>query len=387
MKILFVVDGQLGINHWSGTSLAIYNELRKYNELDLLNIEMDYFDKIIIKLKYKISKSVIYPERTRRLLNFRKRVINDALKKKSYDAIFCIGSLVAASVPNVDIPIYMYIDGVLSLMNGYYNSNTINKKSFDIADEIEKMGLNKIVNTNGCIFTASDWCANGCIKEYGIDSQFVKVVRIGANNLVSSISDRIKKEIINNRIFKLDNQINLLFIGIDWKRKGLENAYELVRILHNEGYFVHLDIVGADVIPPSDINESVTVYGKLDKSNLEENEKISELYQTAHFFVFPTHAECVGAVICESGANALPVLANKTGGVSSLIEDNKNGFLLDLDMEKWVEKIKYYKLHINEYKKLCEDSYSYYRYFLNWEKICLEMYNYMVGKDVRNEKK
>ena len=378
MKILFIVDGKLAMNHWSGTSLAIYNELNKYNELDLLNIEMDNLSKLLIKLKHKVSKNLIYPERTMRLRAYREKIISKKLEETNYDAIFCIGSLVAASIPMTSIPVYMYIDGVLSIMRDYYSSNIVDEKSYAIANQIEQIGLNKAVETDGCIFSASDWCANACLEDYGVESKFIKVVKIGANNLIDVLSEETKVDIISRRVSALQKEIRLLFIGIDWKRKGLEQAYELVRLLNNTGYCVHLDIVGADVIPPNDLYEMVTVHGRLNKSIESEREKIIELYQKNHFFIFPTHAECVGAVICESGVNALPVLANRTGGVPSLIENNQNGFLLDLNMEKWAEKIGYYKNHVEEYEKLCFESYQYYDTFLNWKSICLDMYNQMI---------
>jgi glycosyltransferase involved in cell wall biosynthesis len=55
------------------------------------------------------------------------------------------------------------------------------------------------------------------------------------------------------------------------------------------------------------------------------------LYQKARAVVLPSLAETFGLVILEAWAAGTPVVASRTAGATSLIEDGKNGLLYDID--------------------------------------------------------
>ena len=66
----------------------------------------------------------------------------------------------------------------------------------------------------------------------------------------------------------------------------------------------------------------------LDKSDSRQAETLAEVYRSSHLFLFPTRADCTPLVIGEANAYGLPVLASDVGGISSLVRDGHNGYLI-----------------------------------------------------------
>ena len=88
---------------------------------------------------------------------------------------------------------------------------------------------------------ASDWAASIAKDYHHIDPGKVKVVPFGANvehnnNIqdVSYIEDRSK------------NVCKLLFIGVDWKRKGGDIAFKTAEGLNKKGLKTELTVVGCE---------------------------------------------------------------------------------------------------------------------------------------------
>lgn len=376
MNILYIIDGKLTVTNWSGTTKAIYDHMSQLANVDLLETDIGFFNRLICKCKDKIAGKYTFSDRTRRCISSRSRIISRKIKEGKYDAVFCIGSLVAASIPKgIGIPIYIYVDSVMSVMRNYYW--TIDDKTYKIANDAESSALNNSVESKGKIFVSSDWCRNACINDYGIPSGYVETVRIGANNILPFDSSKTA-EAMNSSAANLENgKVNLFFVGYDYKRKGLDEVFELMRVLMKRGIKVNLNMVGNSAPIPDDLVSYVKPYGILRKDIPSELDALRSLYLTSDFFVFPTHAECVGAVICEASEFGLPVLTTETGGVPSLVENGVNGFSSDFNADLWADTIQKYIKNSSEYLKLRQTTLDFYQENLNWDKICRKMLNSM----------
>ena len=156
----------------------------------------------------------------------------------------------------------------------------------------------------GGILAASQWAADSFIHDYGVKRNSVHVVRIGANHMKAfKLSD--VNRIISERIQNIRNTLRILFVGVDWERKGGPDFLELCRMLKRNGIHYHADIVGCTPKIPSDLKTDVEVHGFLSKANPVQKRILDALYQHAHFFILPTHAECVGVVFCERGCDKI----------------------------------------------------------------------------------
>lgn len=384
MKILYLVDGKFDIHNWSGTTMAIYNELKKYADLDVLDIYSESLSanisRAVDKLKRDYFKIYNFPQRTKKKQEYRKNIIKNKLDLGSYDAIFCIGSLIAASIPkNNTIPVYLYIDAVQSIMKNYYYVGHIDEKAYKFSDLLEKNGLEAASQSGGVVFTSSDWCRDACIRDYGIPEENVETVLIGANNLPEISANKIQKY-IKETSRNIDKSLDLLFIGRDYKRKGFKETEILVNKLVDDGLDVHLFVVGCKP-ETSNIKAKTKVYRSLDKSNKEDLMTMIKLYCHSHFFIFPTHAECSAVVICESGSFGLPAIVNPTGGMPGLVKDGVNGFLIDRkNIQEWENKILYYVNNKNQYAELRKSTFLNYKQYLNWNIIVKKMFDKIEGR-------
>ena len=83
----------------------------------------------------------------------------------------------------------------------------------------------------------------------------------------------------------------------------------------------------------------------------------------------PTRAECYGIVFCEANAYGLPVITTDTGGVSSIIENGVNGFMLPFE----AKSEEYYKVIADlisddlKLRRMSETSRKKYLKDLNWK--------------------
>ncbi|HFM1639257.1 TPA: glycosyltransferase, partial [Escherichia coli] len=65
-----------------------------------------------------------------------------------------------------------------------------------------------------------------------------------------------------------------------------------------------------------------------DKNNVDEYQKFIDVLSNADILLLPTIAECYGMVFCEAAAFGLPVVATDTGGVSSIVINERTGILI-----------------------------------------------------------
>ncbi len=217
---------------------------------------------------------------------------------------------------------------------------------------------------NGLIvwFTPPQWVANSAIKDYGASPEKVHVVPFGPN------IDRVEDVNIILKHRQMD-EIRLLFLGGDWERKGGPIAFETVRALNDMGIKAKLIVCGAT--PPEEyLAEYVSSRGYLRKHKPKELKELINLFCSCHFMLVPSRADCTPIVFCEASAYALPVISTQTGGISSVVFEGENGYLLPLEAKgeefaKIIAKIfqdreRYLQLAMST-RKACEDK-------LNWKK-------------------
>lgn len=114
------------------------------------------------------------------------------------------------------------------------------------------------------------------------------------------------------------NTVQLLFVGIDWARKGGDIAVEALKRLIAAGQPATLTIVGAC---PERHREHPAIHhvGHLSKSNAKDRAQLQALYRAAHLLLLPSRGDCTPMVIPEAMAYGTPVLATDTGGIAEQI--------------------------------------------------------------------
>ncbi len=307
---------------WSGAYFRMSEQIKnEFGNVVLLGpVKLSRFNYIKMQLELlgsSIFHIIFYQKKFNRLHNhirsrYHGRFFDHIIKTTNVDVLFAPTASIEIAHLKTDIPICYLSDTTFKLIYNYYDSfGPFSSKSVKISNEIEFLAINKSITQ----VYPSSWALNSAKEDYYAKNPFL--VKLGAN-----IDENPDKE---GLIKQYDSDINILFVGVDWKRKGGDIALETIDYLDKKGYKVHLTVCGC--IPPL-THPRMTVIPFLDKNKQEDMLKFKSLFYEAHLFFMPTRAECFGIVFCEANAYGLPVITTDTGGTSSVIEDGVNGFIL-----------------------------------------------------------
>ena len=127
--------------------------------------------------------------------------------------------------------------------------------------------------------------------------------------------------------YQEDSRIKLLFVGQDFKRKGLANVIEAFAMAREKGHDCSLRVIGSD--KPEPYRELAQKLEVADAIEFEgPTREIQKAYQTSELFVFPSLYDPFANVVLESLACGLPALTTTTNGSSEIIDEGKNGYVV-----------------------------------------------------------
>jgi Glycosyltransferase len=213
-------------------------------------------------------------------------------------------------------------------------------------------------------FYSSSWAAEAAVRAYGIPESKVRVIPFGAN----LDSEEAPADVARYIQAKSRSSCNLLFVGVDWKRKGLDVALETAAYLNQQGYPAKLHVVGAKDLDPSTLPDYVVFHGFLSKDQPEESARLKQLYETAHFLIVPSRAEAFGIVYSEASSYGVPSLSFASGGITTAIKNGENGqtFSLNADGTAFGEYVLKMMNDPAAYEALAANSFRRYQAELNW---------------------
>ena len=89
-----------------------------------------------------------------------------------------------------------------------------------------------------------------------------------------------------------------------------------------------------EIVKNNNLENSVIFQDKISQ------EYLAKIYKRSSVFLLPTTYEIFGMVLLESMYFGIPTITTYNGGSSTLIEDEKDGFIIDeLEENKWANKI------------------------------------------------
>ena len=275
MKISYVTTyDALDIHNWSGLGYSIGKMLVDQNaEIDYIgNLQTQV--NLTLKLKrrayqlfskkgFDISREPIIAKQYAKQVQMR-------LNTNS-DVVFSPGSIPIALLETKK-PKVFYTDATFAGMLGFYDSfSNLCSETIKHGNYLEKVAL----ETSNLIIYSSDWAAKTAIDNYSIEPNKIKVVPFGAN-MVSKRSLNDIKDIINNRS---SQTLNLLFIGVDWIRKGGDLAVNITKELNNLGIRTILHVVGIKKLPCENVPNFIVNHGFISKNSKGGIEKIEQLFK------------------------------------------------------------------------------------------------------------
>lgn len=277
--------------------------------------------------------------------------------KQAPDIVFSPAGSVFLAHLEAEIPIVYLSDATFRLMVDYYPDFTgLSPHYREAADAMERAAIRRAA----LLIYPTHWAAESAIRDYGADERKILIAPLGANFLDEDISSPERGP--------EDGICRLLFVGVEWPRKGGAIALNVQRLLLERGIAAELTIVGTRPPEPIDL-PGVHCIPFLDKSRPEDRERFRELYQTAHFFLLPTRSECFGIVFCEAAAYSLPVVTTRTGGVPEVVRDGENGFTFpsEDDGRMYAARIAEIWADGERYRSLRASSRAAFETRLNWD--------------------
>lgn len=126
----------------------------------------------------------------------------------------------------------------------------------------------------------------------------------------------------------LEDDVRLIFVGQDFKRKGLAPLVRAMALLKSAKVRCRLRVIGRDRTKP--YMRLARELGVADVIAFEgASGKIQEAYQAADLLVFPSLYDPFANVCLEALACGLPVLTTTTNGSSEVITDGYDGYVVD----------------------------------------------------------
>lgn len=156
-------------------------------------------------------------------------------------------------------------------------------------------------------------------------------------------------------VFNLSNKqnsrkhINLLYVGVIRHSKGVDDLINACSILQKKGKDFKLILVGKFVSTGYERElknkiESYNLGSRVVFAGVASGNAKYNYYYNADIFCYPTffESETFGLVLLEAMMFELPIVATKWRGVSDLVEDGVNGFLVETnDVKALAEKIEH----------------------------------------------
>lgn len=162
-------------------------------------------------------------------------------------------------------------------------------------------------------------------------------------------------------------RLNLLFVGLDWVRKGGDIAVEALNRLREQGIDAHLSIVGR--CPERHWSHPhITYAGFLSKNRARDVAALTRLYKEAHLLLLPSRSDCTPMVLAEAMAHGTPVIATDTGGVASLLGGAGTGRLLQPHASpgEWAAAIRSIMADRDTYRFMSDAAFERGRAELSW---------------------
>jgi glycosyltransferase involved in cell wall biosynthesis len=303
------------------TNLSVTEQLRKHfpeYEVDVLDIRDLLRARPLLFLRNAFETLVTYgPEiaRGRRQLPGSffhtefvfeqvRRLVQEQYVSRPYRFSFQFQSIFDASTPG--LPHFVYTDhtNLANLMYQGPNDHVLYPESWRRLEAT-------IYRNATMLFVWSSHVQRSLIEHYGIRPERIRCVYAGSNAGAPRGARDVEGRYEAKRI---------LFVGLDWQRKGgpmLLEAFRQVRAVHPEA---RLTIVGTGPTRPE---PNVEVLGEVPL------DQVSAHYDRASVFCMPTQREPFGIVFVEAMTHGLPVVATNVGALPDLVENGVNGYLVD----------------------------------------------------------
>lgn len=360
MKILLVSSGDpRNRSSWSGTSFSIYSALKNYANEPVTFSSKPVLIGFLSSIVSTVTRKTADFYKTKCYSKYLARKVEKIIAIEKPDIIIGVVATVELAYVKTNIPIIHISDA--TYMNLYeYHPHYLRvwDWSKNKSNHLEQL----IINSAKFVILPSQWASKSAIDDYGCTQEKIKIIPFGAN---LEVTTQLPKKLSVG----INKPCKLLFVGLDWRYKGGPIALSTMQSLRNRGIDARLQIIGCK--PPSHISSPyMNVKPFLDKNDPEDYRELTEHFSNSTFLIVPTLADAIGIVFAEAAMHGLPSISHATGGVKSVIDHEKTGFLLPIGSNgnDFADVIEQTLNDNDKYQVMSKDAYLKYKKQLNWRK-------------------
>ncbi len=232
-----------------------------------------------------------------------KKEVHRIQRQDDYD--FSLSMSTVLPVINPQRPNFIYTDLTI-LANCYYPEGQDWIKLWEEYLPYER----ETINSAAAVFTMSDHVSTSLREQYGLSAAKVHRVNGGCNAPLTSDPDPLRFQ-----------QQRILFIGVDWERKGGPELVKAFQIIQKSYPSATLTIVGCRPCLPGVRN--INIVGPVPQ------DAIPHYLEQATVFCMPSKREPFGIVFLEAMQAGLPVIASRFGAAPDFIIDGETGYKVD----------------------------------------------------------
>lgn len=237
-----------------------------------------------------------------------RNLARDIRAREDRGAFLQIGTLVA--VPRECGPHFMITDMTIPQARraGQFEIARLGGRALNVAIAIQAERLQEAAH----VYTFCQWTADSIVQDFGLPAEKVTVAYPGSNlSLPAALVEPKRPR-------------EILFVGIDWKRKGGPLLLDAFRIVRRALPDATLTIVGCD--PKTDAS-GVIVEGYLARSDAAQFDRLARCYLRAACFCLPSLFDPFPNAIIEAASVGLPAVAIDNGSRREAILHGETGLL------------------------------------------------------------
>lgn len=325
----YTINDPLDKRSWSGITYYLGKTLQeRVGDVDFLGPVpipwlLDKTCRLLQKTSRVLTRSEWIPKYSLLKNVYAAWYLGRKMKGKQYDFIMAPSAAPEVAYLSTQIPIIYFGDATYKIYSETYAKEFAN---LGVISRWEGNHLeNKALHKSALAILTSRWAANSALHDYHVPPDKVEIMLLGAN-----IEQVPSRDIIFK---KLENKtLTMLFLAVDWDRKGGQLAYDALLQLHSQGIEAKLLVCGC-VPPASCQHPGLEVIPFINKNRPEDYAHFVQLLSSSHFLILPTRADCSLLVAMEANSYGMPAITTRVGGVPDVVLDGVNGYCLPLAAE------------------------------------------------------
>lgn len=237
-----------------------------------------------------------------------RRAAKAAKQHPGFNAVLMYGTNYSC---NLDVPQYVYLDATSAQVaagRAWEFAKFSTQKSQQVIHYQQR-----IFNRCSAVFPRSEWTAGSLREDYNLPEERIVVAGAGSNFGTAPLPHESYA------------QRRILFIGIEWERKGGPIILEAFRKVRAAMPDASLVIMGCE---PELDEPGVEVLGRIPKTTQDGLHRILVEYSRASIFCIMSHYEPFGIVMLEAQECAVPCVAPDRFAFKETVRHGETGMLV-----------------------------------------------------------